>query len=419
MSIRLLLAASLCCCAGAQNPPSDWSAWSARPEIAPATSREGDLLVIAGGGNPAAYGGWVRKLEGIRPGTWYRLTASYRAEGVPAENWQVVARADWLDAGGKRTGQPEYAAWARREGDWTRVEAGIPAPEKASSVRLELLLANAANGKVAWRDVQFTETAAPAPRRVRIASINLRPSGIASPAEGVRQFIETADRRIAGKADLILFPEGITVVGSTKSYAEVAEPVPGPTTAALAGLARKHSAWVAAGLYERDGAAIYNTAVLLDREGRVAGKYRKVYLPREEVERGLTPGGSYPVFQTDFGRVGLMICYDVFFPDPARALAAQGADVILMPIWGGDETLAAARAIENKVFLVASGYDHPTYVMNPDGKRVAQAPQRGDAAIAEVDLQRRYMEPWLGDMRTRRLKELRLDVTTPAPGVLR
>lgn len=418
MGIRSLLAVSLCASAWAQSGATDWNPWSARAEIAPATSRDGDRLMIAGGGNPAAYGGWVRRIEGIRPGAWYRFTAAYRAEGVPAENWQVVARADWQDAGGKRTGQPEYAAWARRDGDWTRLEAVIPAPEKVSAVRLELLLANAENGRVAWRDVQFTETTAPAPRRVRIASINLRPERVPTPADGVRQFIETAERRVAGKVDLILFPEGITVVGSTKTYAEVAEPVPGPTTEALAGLARKHSAWVAAGIYERDGAAIYNTAVLLDREGRVAGKYRKVYLPREEVERGLTPGRGYPVFQTDFGRVGMMICYDVFFPDPARGLAAQGADVILMPIWGGDETLAAARAIENKVFLVASGYDHPTYVMDPDGKRVAQAPQRGEAAIAEVDLQHRYLEPWLGDMRTRRLKELRLDVPTPTPGVL-
>jgi len=417
--MRFVLAVFLCASAWAQSGATDWRPWSARAEIAPATSREGGRLMIAGNGNAAAYGGWVRRIEGIRPGAWYRFTAAYRAEGVPAENWQVVARADWQDAGGRRAGQPEYAAWARREGGWTRLEAVIPAPGGVSAVRLELLLANAENGRVAWRDVQFTETTAPAPRRVRIASINLRPERVATPADGVRQFIETAERRIAGKVDLILLPEGITVAGSTKSYAEVAEPVPGPTTEALAGLARKHSAWVAAGIYERDGAAIYNTAVLLDRAGRVAGKYRKVYLPREEVERGLTPGRSYPVFQTDFGRVGMMICYDVFFADPARALAAQGADVILMPIWGGDETLAAARAIENKVFLVASGYDHPTYVMDPDGKRVAQAPQRGEAAIAEVDLQRRYVEPWLGDMRTRRLKELRLDIATPAPGVLR
>jgi predicted amidohydrolase len=235
----------------------------------------------------------------------------------------------------------------------------------------------------------------------------------------VDQFIRLAEDRIEGRADLIVFPEGITVVGTGKSYADVAETVPGPTTEKLGAFARSRKAWVAAGIYERDGRAVYNTAVLLDREGRLAGRYRKVYLPREEIERGLTPGSAYPVFETDFGRVGLMICYDVFFPDPARALAAQGADVIVLPIWGGDETLAAARAIENKVFLVASGYDHPTYIVDPDGRRVAQAPQRGEVAIAEIDLSRRYVDPWLGDMRTRRLKEIRLDVPAPMPGLLR
>ena len=75
-----------------------------------------------------------------------------------------------------------------------------------------------------------------------------------------------------------------------------------------------------------------------------------------------------------------------------------------------------ARAIENKVFLVASGYDHPTYIMDPDGERLSVAQNRGAAAIATVDLSKRYLEPFLGDMHGRRMKELRLDVKPPLPG---
>jgi predicted amidohydrolase len=105
----------------------------------------------------------------------------------------------------------------------------------------------------------------------------------------------------------------------------------------------------------------------------------------------------------------MMICYDVFYADPARALALKGAEMILMPIWGGDETLAKARAIENRVFLVASGYDHPTYIMDPNGERLSEAPRPG-AAVATIDLNRRYIEKFLGDMRERRPKELRVDV---------
>ncbi|MBL8235399.1 MAG: carbon-nitrogen hydrolase family protein, partial [Bryobacterales bacterium] len=118
----------------------------------------------------------------------------------------------------------------------------------------------------------------------------------------------------------------------------------GPTTESLGKVAKQRKAYIVAGIYEREGGAIYNTAVLIDRAGEVAGKYRKVYLPREEVEGGLTPGAHFPVFSTDFGKLGLMICYDVFFSDPARHLTNQGAEIIAMPIWGGDEDLAKARA---------------------------------------------------------------------------
>jgi predicted amidohydrolase len=111
-----------------------------------------------------------------------------------------------------------------------------------------------------------------------------------------------------------------------------------------------------------------------------------------------------------------MICYDVFFADPARALASRGAELILMPIWGGDETLAKARAIENRVFLVASGYDHPTYVMDRNGELLSTTRQDGTAAMATIDLAKRYDNPLLGNMRDRMMKELRLDIKPPLPG---
>jgi len=229
----------------------------------------------------------------------------------------------------------------------------------------------------------------------------------------VRQFMSGVEKAIPGKVDVILLPEGITVIGTGKSYVEVSETIPGPTTTTLGELARRRSSYVVAGIYEREGEIVYNTAVMLDRQGNLAGKYRKVYLPSAEIEGGLTPGNDYPVFKSDFGTVGLMICYDVMFADPAHALVRKGAEVILLPIWGGDLTLAKARAIENKVILAASGYDHPTYVMDSDGKMIASAPHNGDAAIATVDLNQRSWDPQLGDMRARRVKEERVDLRVP------
>jgi predicted amidohydrolase len=347
----------------------------------------------------------------VEPGKWYRLSAYYRPEGLTYEPLQVLARLDWKSADGKRAGQPHYAYRTTREGDWRRVTVEAPAPEKAAAVAIQLYLSNAPYATVWWDDIALESIPAPGPREVTVAAINFRPKGsTGSAAESVRLFVDTIEKSVPPKTDLIVLPEGITIVNTGKKYAEVAEPIPGPTTATLGEVARRRSAWIAAGIYEREGVALYNTAVLIDRQGKVAGKYRKVYLPREEIDGGLTPGNDYPVFETDFGRLGMMICWDVQYADPARALALRGAELILLPIWGGNETLGKARAIENHVFLVSSGYDYPTYVMDPNGEMLATAPERGAAAVAKIDLNRLYPDPWLGEMRNRFFKELRLDV---------
>lgn len=402
-----------------------WSTWSHRadtmPHVAVAASpslQERGSLLISGAGNAAAYGGWVRDIAGIQEGAWYRFEASFQARKVAAENWQVVARIEWRDADGKRKDQPEYAAWATRDGDWTKLETTVQAPAGTRVAQLQLFLLHAPEGAVWWDAISFEEVPAPQPRKVTVAVVNLRPPNTGSKEASLAAFAKTVREKAPAGVDIILLPEGVTVVGTGRSYVEVATPAPGEDTEFLGRLAKEKNAYLVAGIYEREGRAVYNTSVLFDRSGRLIGKYRKVYLPREELEGGITPGDSYPVFPLDFGRVGMMICYDVFFPDPARALAVQGAELILMPIWGGPERLAVARALENRVFLAASGYDHPTYVMDPDGEILASASEEGSVAVATIDLNRRYREPWLGEMRTRRLREIRKDIPLPEPGLL-
>ena len=396
--------------------PAGWRTWAARPEIAPRTfvdvvhyRNAPGSLAISGNTNAAEYGGWEYVAAGVQPGKWYRFTAYYRAEGVQDQRRQVVSRLDWTKADGVRAGQPDYVYGDERTGEWTRVSLDAPAPEAATSVKLQLYLQNAPYATIWWDDISLEEIAMPAARLVRVASVNLRPRGTHSAEQSVNEFL-TVIRKSVTNADVILLPEGITVVGTGKHYPDVAESIPGPTTERLGQVAREKHAYIVAGIYEREGAAIYNTAVLIDRTGRFIGKYRKVYLPREEIEGGLTPGSDYPVFRTDFGKVGMMICWDLQYADPARALALRGAEMILMPIWGGNEALAKARAIENQVFLVSSGYDYPTSIVDPTGELLAITRAPGTVATATIDLNRRYVDNWLGDMRERFMKELRLDV---------
>jgi predicted amidohydrolase len=397
-----------------------WSTWAPRPEISPKAyldpihARGGKAsLALTGESNPGVFGGWERVVDGVQPEGWYRFQASYLAEGLDYPPRQVVARLDWTDGKGKRIGQPEYPWQSRPDGDWTGVFMTAKAPAKATAVKIQLLLVNAPRGSVFWNDIRWETAAAPAPRKVTVASVNLRPQSSADP---VAEFLKLLDSSLTQQVDVVLLPEGITLVGTGKTYNDVAEAVPGRTTERLGEYARRKKAWVVAGLLERERQVVYNTAVLIDRDGRVAGRYRKVYLPREEYEGGITPGSDYPVFHTDFGDIGMMICWDVQYPDPARALALRGAEMILMPIWGGNETLAKARAIENHVFLAASGYDHPTYIMDPDGEMLSKAGVRGTIAVATIDLARQYRDPWLGDMSGRMRKELRLDTAIEPPG---
>src|SRR5262249_5930575 len=149
--------------------------------------------------------------------------------------------------------------------------------------------------------------------------------------------------------DVMVFGEQLNVIGAPGTYDDKAETVPGPSTDAMAVLARGYNTYVAFGMLERDGTILYNTAVSLDPTGAMVGKYHKMQLPLAEVSGGMTPGTDVPIFQTDFGTVALLICQDTAFPEPARQAAILGADVLLVPIWGGKPAVTDARAIEQSV----------------------------------------------------------------------
>jgi predicted amidohydrolase len=216
--------------------------------------------------------------------------------------------------------------------------------------------------------------------------------------------IEEAARQ---KVDLLVLGETLTYYGTGRSYADCAEPIPGPSTDFFAELAKRHSLYIVAGLLERDRHLIYNVAVLLGPEGEIVGKYRKTCLPRGEADGGVTPGSEYPVFQTRFGKVGMMVCYDAFFPEVARQLTIKGAEVIALPVWGCNPLLAAARACENHVYVVSSTYtDHQenwikTAIYDHEGRVIQQANHWGQVIVQEVDLNKRHHWHGLGDFKAR------------------
>jgi predicted amidohydrolase len=406
-ALLVLLAASAGPILAAEAMPDGWRPYAVRDEIAPRswTEREAGnalVLALAGRGDDAVDGRWVREVP-VVPGQDYAFRASCRAERVASIARSVLARVVWLDAAGQPQRPMEYPVAALSAGPdgWTPVAGIYRAPAGASRARLELHLRWTADGEVRWKDVDFRESAPAPARRVRLATVFHRPQGTASPGESRERFVSLVEQAAARGADVVCLPEGITIVGTGLTYAGAAEPVPGPTSAFLGDLARRLKVWIVAGLYERSGARIYNTAVLVGRDGALVGRYRKMSLPDEEIEGGITPGSDTPVFDTDFGRVGLMICWDSSYPEVARSLASRGAEVIFLPIWGGEETLVQARAVENQVHIVASGYDFRSGIFDRRGQRIADAKGDPDVVVAEVDLADRTVWPWLGFWRAR------------------
>ena len=391
-----------------------------RDEIAPRSWTEGErgdtlVLALAGRGDDAVDGRWIREVE-VVPGRDYAFRAAWRAERVASTARSVLARVVWLDAAGALLRPMEYPIVAPSPGPdgWTAAAGVYHVPAGARKARLELHLRWTADGEVRWKDVDFRESALlPPARHVRLATVHHRPRGTASPQESLERFSGLVEQAARRGADIVCLPEGITTAGNGLSYAQAAEAVPGPTTAFLGDLARRLRVWIVAGLYERSGSRLYNTAVLVGRDGTLVGRYRKMSLPDEEIEGGITPGSDTPVFDTDFGRVGLMICWDSSYPEVAHALAERGAEVILMPIAGGVESLVQARAVENQVHVVASGYDFRSGIFDRRGERIADAKGDPDVLVAEVDLSRPTIWPWIGDWRARIAREAPAWATAP------
>jgi len=245
--------------------------------------------------------------------------------------------------------------------------------------------------------------------------------------------------------DIVAYPEDIQGIAHYGYwYAEpdlftgYVEEIPGPTTDRVAEVAKRYHMHVVFGTYERVGEAVYNTAVLMGREGEIVGKYHKVQLT--DVERwSVTPGDAFPVFETDFGSVGMMICYDINFPEVARCLALNGAEMLFHPTMGYDMPgqcegnglmRVRMRAIDNFVPVVVSTCGSDTVIVDSDGTVLAMGrPRTEDIIFATIDLDATPKDHshWefitgVADMKARTFQERRpkafAPLTSPRPPAL-
>jgi len=264
------------------------------------------------------------------------------------------------------------------------------------------------------------------------------------PAANLAKAVARVREAAAAGAKLICLPELFRsryfAQREDAALFDLAEPVPGPSTDALAAVAKETGAVIIVPIFERRAAGLYhNSAVTLDADGRIAGLYRKMHIPDDPAyyeKFYFTPGDTgFKAIDTKVGRVGTLVCWDQWYPEGARLTALQGASVLCYPTaigWHPKEkkqvgaeqrdawrTVQRAHAISNGVYVAAVnrvGLEKPdgggdgiefwgtSFVADPFGVVIAEAPvEKETVLLAEIDTARieevRRGWPFLRDRR--------------------
>jgi len=391
--------------------PAGWEIVCPNNAIAPifklVRTEDGNSALMAAGDGRRECFGYIRHPVHLEAGKTYRLRVRLRYEGMDDLNLNLV---HGIFADGFNDGIFSYQVEGKNNplapfGKGDKVENVIgdnrfPGPEKPTDGEVRLYFRFSANGKVWWKHVSLQECEPIPPRLVKIAC-----SWGTGDLDYWAKWLDIAGEK---KVDIALLPEMFNGKG-----VKDAESIDGPSGSLLAQKARQWKMYVSGTFYEKRGDLVFNTAPLFDREGKLVGAYDKNQLYDPEEDEGATPGTGFPVFQTDFGKVGIIICYDSWFPEPTRLLAYKGAELILFPNAGYFTGLMPARAADNGVWIAVSSLNSPAGIWDSSGACAGEEEpnptrhvvslissfEKNDEKrmlIATVDLSRRYSPHWWG-----------------------
>jgi len=371
--------------------PDGWTFVAPRDEIAPKHSvtdaPEGRKLVISATGDKHAFGCWRGELA-LEEGAWYRATVKVRVKNIAEPTLSVFAQA-----------ADHFLVPREPWSDETVLEQVF---KHTVGQRFEVYLRFAESGEIEFSDPGVEKIEKPKTRVARVATVRFGEPAEKLTLETQRQRIaEKLDQAGALKPDIVCLTEFCPIAHVDESefgsHQDVAEEAPGgPTCRVLSAKAREHGMYVIAGIIRRDGKHVFNAAVIFDRQGKYVGEYRKTHPMFMELTLGISSGDSYPVFDLDFGRIAIHICYDEWFPEVSRYYAHAGAEILFLCVVGGKPITWRTRALDNGIHFVSSSVTPPSMIIESSGRIIAET--HGDGVVyADLDLDYRpvnwYVEP--------------------------
>jgi omega-amidase len=375
--------------------PESWELFSPREAIRPIINLSGDEATLTGNGSIGVFGTLKQTVNGIKGGEGYHFSVDIRADDKVEDVHDTVrAIIQWKSDNGTVL-QTDYCCRFTFGDTWTRLDQVFKAHQSATCVDVNLVFRWSPYGSVTWHAPELIQVPAPKPRKVTVSTIAIGGGGLDEACE----LYEIAGKR---GSDLACTTEFLT------GFIESAEQIPGPTSDRLARIASKYKMYIIASIMENRGDLIYNTSFLLDREGKLVGKYSKVHLTEGEIFLGVTPGNEIPVFECDFGKIGITICYDNKFPDIHRVMALKGAEIIISSSEGDGREggfthniVAQARAINNSIWAIGAGrssqnigqgghwFSRGTFIISPEGYVLSDCGKMGpEVQTREIDLGR-------------------------------
>ncbi|KAA5539590.1 carbon-nitrogen hydrolase family protein [Roseiconus nitratireducens] len=236
------------------------------------------------------------------------------------------------------------------------------------------------------------------PREIVIATVAQEGLRSDTPERMIDAMLKRCRQAATQKPDLVCLPEVFpcaNLEGGRPPLEKVAGEPLCPLTQPVAEFARQHQCYVVCPTYTSHRGHFFNTAILFDREGKVAGEYHKIRLTPGEIEKGLSPGPVQPpVFDTDFGKLGFQICFDIEWLDGWQRLAKAGAEVVVWPSAFSGGRMINTMAALNRYVVVSSTRKDRSQICDIDGTTLGSTNRWHPWAVATVNLEKAFLHTW-------------------------